>query len=144
MIVIEELDTAVVELDAAHRIRHANPAAEECLAASRDRLLGQQLPKLEGVSDALTSALDHTGQDERPRRLHDCPLPGGRYDCTIRQLDPDRFLLECHSLDWNQHQRQLQQFEVQTGLMDELHTARGTKIVQPSKSISTEMQFKDP
>ena len=135
MIQLDELDTAVVELDAAQRIRAANAAAEECLGASRERLLGQPLAALAGMAETLPAALDATGADHRPRRLHDCPLPGGRYDCTMRCVSDQRYLLEFHSQRWNRQQRQLQQVEVQTGLMDLLRRNLGHEIRNPLGGI---------
>lgn len=135
MTVIEELDTAVLELDAGQRLRWVNSAAEECFSASRDRLVGRELGGLDGVPETLGHAIADTLLDQRPRRLHDCPLPGGSYNCTIRQLEEDRLLLECHSLDWNQQQQQLQQLEVQTGLMNLLRRNLGHEIRNPLGGI---------
>jgi len=135
MTVIEELDTAVLELDVDRRLRGVNSAAEECLSTSRDRLLGRELGALYGIPEALDLAIADTLQDQRPRRLHDCALPGGQYDCTIQQLDEHRLLVECHSLDWNRQQRQIQQAEVQTGLMNLLRRNLGHEIRNPLGGI---------
>lgn len=135
MTVIEELDTAVIELDAGQRLRWINPAAEECLAASRDRLVGRGLEEVEGIPEDLRFAISHTLQDQRPRRLHDCGLPGGQYNCSVQQIDEQRLLLECHSLDWNQRQQELQRLEVQTGLMSLLRRNLGHEIRNPLGGI---------
>ncbi len=135
MTVIEELDTAVLELDAGQHLRWINSAAEECFSASRDRLLGKALTHLEGIPESLSHAIADTLLDQRPRRLHDCGLPGGQYNCTVQQLDEDRLLLECHSLEWNQQQQQLQQLEVQTGLMNLLRRNLGHEIRNPLGGI---------
>lgn len=135
MTLFEELDTAVLELDAGQHLRWVNNAAEECLSASRDRLIGRELGHIEGVPEALGHAIADTLSDQRPRRLHDCLLPGGNYNCTIQYIDADRLLLECHSLEWNQQQQQLQQFEVQTGLMNLLRRNLGHEIRNPLGGI---------
>ncbi|MEM1411536.1 MAG: ATP-binding protein, partial [Pseudomonadota bacterium] len=132
---IDELDTVVIELDASLRLTQANRAAEECLGASRDRLLGATLDSLKEVPGELTQAISDTFQDQRPRRLHDCALPGGHYDCSIQQLDEQRLLLECHSLEWTQNQQELQRLEVQTGLMSLLRRNLGHEIRNPLGGI---------
>lgn len=135
MIVIEELDTAVLELDAGQQLRWVNAAAEECLALSRDRILGKAFGAVPGVPEALVLAVADTLEDQRPRRLHDCGLPGGRYDVALQQLDEQRLLLECTSLDWNQRQQELQWREVQTGLMSLLRRNLGHEIRNPLGGI---------
>jgi two-component system nitrogen regulation sensor histidine kinase GlnL len=135
MIVIEELDTAVLELDAGQHLLWVNPAAEECLALSRDRIVGRPLWNLPGVPDGLILAVTDTLEDQRPRRLHDCTLPGGQYNVALQQLDERRLLLECTSLDWNQRQQELQWREVQTGLMSLLRRNLGHEIRNPLGGI---------
>ena len=135
MTVIEELDTAVIELDAGQRLQWINSAAEECLGASRDRLIGLELGELRGLPETLGLAITDTLQDQRPRRLHDCAMPGGQYNVSVQQLDEHRLLLECHSLDWNQQQQELQRLEVQTGLMSLLRRNLGHEIRNPLGGI---------
>jgi len=135
MTAIEELDTAVLELDAQQRLSWLNSAAEECFSQGRERLLGQPLVGVDGVPEALGHAVNDTFLDHRPRRLHDCGLPGGQYDCTIHQLDEGRLLLELHSLDWYQQQLQLDRLEVQTGLMNLLRRNLGHEIRNPLGGI---------
>lgn len=135
MIVIEELDTAVLELDTTQCLRWVNPAGEECLALNRDRMLGQSLDSLPGVPESLVRAVSDTLLDQRPRRLHDCTLPGGQYNVALQQLDEQRLLLECTSLDWNQRQQELQWREVQTGLMSLLRRNLGHEIRNPLGGI---------
>lgn len=135
MSVIEELDTAVLQLDARRRLCWVNSAAEECLAASRDRLVGLELSELRGIPEVLDHAVTDTLIDQRSRRLHDCTLPGGRYDCTVQQIDENRLLVECHGLDWNQRQQELERLEVQTGLMSLLRRNLGHEIRNPLGGI---------
>lgn len=132
---IEALDTAVLELDSNHCLTQINTAAEECFSLRRDRLIGRRLSGLQGVPAALANAVSNTFLDHRPRRLHDCQLPGGQYDCAIHQLDEDRLLLELHSLDWYQQQQQLERREVQTGLMNLLRRNLGHEIRNPLGGI---------
>ena len=135
MIVIDELDTAVLELDVGQHLRLMNPAAEECLSLSRDRIMGHPLDSVPGVPEPLILAISDTLEDQRPRRLHDCPLPGGQYNVAVQQLDEQRLLLECTSLDWNQRQQELQWREVQTGLMSLLRRNLGHEIRNPLGGI---------
>ncbi|MEJ2535210.1 MAG: histidine kinase dimerization/phospho-acceptor domain-containing protein, partial [Gammaproteobacteria bacterium] len=135
MTVIEELDTAVVELDASDRVHRVNVAAEQCLAANRERMEGVAVDSMEGLPESLRAALRDTREDRRTRRLHECPLPGGAYDCSIQLLRNDHLLLEFHSLDWARQQRQLQQLEVQTGLLELLRRNLGHEIRNPLGGI---------
>ncbi len=132
---IEALETAVLELDAQHRLKRINSAAEECFSMGRERLIGRALSGIEGVPPALESAISNTFLDHRPRRLHDCRLPGGQYDCTIHQLDEDCLVLELHSLDWYRQQQQIERREVQTGLMNLLRRNLGHEIRNPLGGI---------
>lgn len=132
---IEALETAVLELDAEHRLTRINAAAEECFSLGRERLIGSSLAALKDIPDSLQSAISNTFLDHRPRRLHDCRLPGGQYDCTIHQLDENRLLLELHSLDWSHQQQQLDRREVQTGLMNLLRRNLGHEIRNPLGGI---------
>lgn len=132
---IEALETAVLELDGQQRLKRINSAAEECFSMSRERLIGRSLAGLEGVPLALESAISNTFLDHRPRRLHDCQLPGGQYDCTIHQLDEDCLVLELHSLDWYQQHQQIERREVQTGLMNLLRRNLGHEIRNPLGGI---------
>jgi two-component system nitrogen regulation sensor histidine kinase GlnL len=97
--------------------------------------VGRPLWNLPGVPDALILAVRDTLEDQRPRRLHDCSLPGGQYNVALQQLDEERLLLECTSLDWNQRQQELQWREVQTGLMTLLRRNLGHEIRNPLGGI---------
>lgn len=135
MTVLEELETAVVELDHANRITLMNGAAEQCLAARRDRLHAQSIEQLEGFPEELGLALERTRADRRSRRLHECRMAGGLYDCNVRLLDNQHLLLEFYDLEWAQQQQQLQQREVQTGLLDLLRRNLGHEIRSPLGGI---------
>lgn len=135
MTVFEEMGTAVVELDAGNRIHLVNGAAEQCLSANRDRLRGLSVEELWHVPDALREALADTRADQRPRRLHECRMAGGFYDCHIGPLDNGHLLLELHSIGWNRQQQQLQQLEVQTGLLNLLRRNLGHEIRNPLGGI---------
>lgn len=135
MNLLEEMDTAVVELDAQDRSLHVNGSAEQCLSANRDRLRGQAMEAVWGVPDNLLAALADTRSDQRPRRLHECQLPGGSYDCHLATLDDGHMLLEFHGNGWNRQQQQLQQLEVQTGLLNLLRRNLGHEIRNPLGGI---------
>ncbi len=135
MSLFEEMDTAVVELDVNDCILRVNGAAEQCLSANRDRLNGQTIENLWGVPDALRLALADTRVDLRPRRLHECQMAGGFYDCHIGILEAGHLLLEFHSIGWNRQQQQLQQLEVQTGLLNLLRRNLGHEIRNPLGGI---------
>jgi two-component system nitrogen regulation sensor histidine kinase GlnL len=135
MTILEELETAVVELDPANRIQLMNGAAEQCLAARRDRLLNLAIEQLEHWPPELQEALVRTREDQRTRRLPECRMGGGWYDCNVRLLDNDHLLLEFYDLAWAQQQQQLQQREVQTGLLDLLRRNLGHEIRSPLGGI---------
>ncbi|KAA9131334.1 hypothetical protein F3N42_08405 [Marinihelvus fidelis] len=135
MSLIEELDTAVVELDAANCILRVNGAAEQCLSANRDRLAGHPIDRIWGIPEPLYVALQDIRTDYRPRRLHECKMAGGFYDCHIGVLDAGHLLLEFHSTGWSRQQQQLQQMEVQTGLLNLLRRNLGHEIRNPLGGI---------
>jgi two-component system nitrogen regulation sensor histidine kinase GlnL len=135
MSVIDELETAIVGLDADNRICLLNGAAEQCLAANRARLQGAHFNSLEGLPGALCNALTDTRSDRRSRRLHECHMAGGQYDCSLRLLDDDGILLEFHNLDWSRQHQQLKQLEVQTGLLELLRRNLGHEIRNPLGGI---------
>jgi len=135
MTVLEDLETAVVELDPANRIRLVNGAAEQCLAARRDRLIGHAVEELEFWPPELHQALQRTREDHRTRRLHECRMGGGLYDCNVRLLDNRNVLLEFYDLEWSTQQQQLAQREVQTGLLDLLRRNLGHEIRSPLGGI---------
>lgn len=135
MTVLEELETAVVELDPANRIQLMNRAAEQCLAARRDRLQSMAVEELELCPPELLEALSRTREDQRTRRLHECRMAGGFYDCSVRLLDNQHLLLEFYDLEWATQQQQLQQREVQTGLLDLLRRNLGHEIRSPLGGI---------
>jgi two-component system nitrogen regulation sensor histidine kinase GlnL len=135
MTVLEELETAVVELDPANRIQLMNGAAEQCLAARRDRLHNIAFDELEGRPPELLDALYRTREDQRTRRLHELRMGGGLYDCNVRLLDNQHLLLEFFNLEWATQQQQLQQREVQTGLLDLLRRNLGHEIRSPLGGI---------
>ena len=89
MSAVDELETAIVGLDADGRIQLLNGSAEQCLATNRSRLQGMAFDQLEGLPPALSSAVSDTRQDRRTRRLHECRMAGGQYDCSIRLLPDD-------------------------------------------------------
>ena len=69
MIVIDELDTAVLELDGGQHLRWMNPAAEECLSLSRDRIVGRPLDSVPGVPERHSLMLMNGATGSWPYRL---------------------------------------------------------------------------
>ena len=135
MTLLEELETAVVELDQDNRVAQLNGAAEQCLALRRDRLVDLPVEKVEAWPADLLEALLRTREDQRTRRLHECRMAGGLYDCSVRLLENRHLLLEFHGLEWTQQQQQLAQREVQTGLLDLLRRNLGHEIRSPLGGI---------
>lgn len=143
--VLESLSTAVVELDGQGRIQAMNAAAENCLATGRERARGGLLHELAGIPSALIEAIQATYSDHRSRHLRECRLADGLYDCNIQkvpgqqvqgqQVPGQHLLLEFYSLKWQQQQNNLQQREVQTGMMDLLRRNLGHEIRNPLGGI---------
>lgn len=132
---IEALDTAIVELNEHDAIELMNAAAELCLGSGRERARGQPLGALAGVPEEIMSAVSATRQDQRRRHLRECRLAGGWYDCHIQALEDQHVLLELYSLHWEQQRQQLQQREVQTGMLELLRRNLGHEIRNPLGGI---------
>ncbi len=132
---LDLLDTAVLQLDADHRVSVMNAAAEQALSLGRDRLAGRQLSELFPVPDALADALRQLPADDSSVRLHDVKLPGSSYDCILTSQTGGGVLLELHNLDWEQRRSRLQQRELQTGLLELLAKNLGHEIRNPLGGI---------
>ncbi|NND44893.1 MAG: PAS domain-containing sensor histidine kinase [Xanthomonadales bacterium] len=132
---IEALDTAIVELDDADGVAVMNAAAELCLGTGRERARGESLSALPGVPEELLNAVIATRRDQRRRHLRECRLAGGLYDCNIQPLERAHVLLELYSLRWEQQRQQLQQREVQTGMLESLRRNLGHEIRNPLGGI---------
>lgn len=132
---IEALDTAIVELNEHDAIELMNGAAETCLGSGRERAHGQRLGALAGVPPDILRAVAATRQDQRRRHLRECRLAGGWYDCHVQALEDRHVLLELYSLRWEQQRQQLQQREVQTGMLELLRRNLGHEIRNPLGGI---------
>jgi len=132
---LELLDTAVVEMDGQGRIEQMNGAAELCLGTGRDRARGQQLANLAGASAEVISAVAASCQDQRHRHVRECQMAGGMYDCNIQVLEDQRMLLELHDLKWEQQTQQMAQREIQTRLLELLRRNLGHEIRNPLGGI---------
>jgi len=132
---LEMLSTAVVELDARGYVQSMNAAAENCLATGRERARGGRFHELPVVPSALSEAISATASDHRSRHLRECRLADGLYDCNIQNLPDRHLLLEFYSLKWQQQQSNLQQREVQTGMMELLRRNLGHEIRNPLGGI---------
>lgn len=141
--VLDRLATAVVELDAAQRVRLMNTAAEQCLGSSRRRLDGAPLAQVYGVPGAVVEAVTLTAEDRQPRHVRECRMAGGIYDCGIHALPVNGVMLEFHETEWDQRRQQLEQRELQTGLMDLLRRNLGHEIRNPLGGIRGAAQMLD-
>ena len=133
--VLESLSTAVVELDGRACIQSMNAAAENCFATGRERAQGVQFNELPGIPSALIKAISATSGDNRSRHVRECRLADGLYDCNIQNMPGQHILLEFYSLKWQRQQNNLQQREVQTGMMDLLRRNLGHEIRNPLGGI---------
>jgi two-component system nitrogen regulation sensor histidine kinase GlnL len=133
--VIEALDTAIIELNENDGVELMNGAAELCLGTGRDRARGLRLGKLAGVPTELLQAVADTRRDQRRRHLRECRLAGGLYDCNIQALPEHHVLLELYNLRWEQQRQQLQQRELQTGMLELLRRNLGHEIRNPLGGI---------
>lgn len=132
---LDSLSTAVVELDDRGCVRDMNTAAENCLATGRERTRGGRFLDIAGIPAILSEAISSTVAEQRGRRLRECKLAGGWYDCNIHSLPEQHMLLEFYDLKWQQQQSKLQQLEVQTGMMDLLRRNLGHEIRNPLGGI---------
>lgn len=129
------LSTAVVELDVQGRVSQMNSAAEDCLAIGMERAHGGLFREFDGVPLSLVNAIAVTGQEKHGRRLRECRLAGGWFDCSIQPLPNEHTLLEFYDLKWQKQQNKMQQREVQTGMMDLLRRNLGHEIRNPLGGI---------
>lgn len=132
---LELLDTAVLVLSPEGQVETLNDAAERALGFSRERAVGQRVDALAALPEALRDAVKRTRADQRRRHLGECTLAGGRYDCNIQALSSGEVLVELFDLQWEQQRQQLQQREVQTGLLDLLRRNLGHELRNPLGGI---------
>lgn len=135
MTLFEELETAIVEVDPEQRIRQMNRAAEQCFGGRRERLLGAVIGRIDNLPPDLAEALGATVADHRPRHLSECRFAGGVYDCEVHQLDNGHLLLELNDRKWGQQTQQIQQRDMQTGLLDLMRRNLGHEIRNPLGGI---------
>lgn len=133
--VLDLLDTGIVRLDGAGHIRLMNSAAEHCLLVSRDRAMGHRLEDVAFIPEELALAIRGEAVSGYSIRLHELRLGGKLYDCTV-QLGRDGLrMLEFHNLEWEQMRLQLQQREVQTGMLNLLSRNLGHEVRNPLGGI---------
>lgn len=132
---LDLMDTAIIRLNPEGQIELMNAAAENSLRQGRDRALGRPIGEVAFIPPELIDALTLSASDEASLRLHDVPLPGGQYDCTIQPDDQGGVLLELHDLEWEHKRLRLQQREVQTGLLELLSRNLGHEIRNPLGGI---------
>lgn len=132
---LELLDTAVIQLDAACCIVSMNQAAENCLGNSRQHVVGACLPDAAPLPQDMLEALRGVHIDSGPHHLRDCQLPGGVYECMIQPLQDGGFLLELHDMQMERQVSQIQQREIQTGMLDLLRRNLGHELRNPLGGI---------
>ena len=132
---LDALDTAVIELNERDCIELMNGAAELCFGTGKDRARGVALSHMSAIPSNLKQAVMATRNDRRRRHLRKCRLAGGLYDCNIQPLEGHHVLLELYNLNWEQQRQQLQQREVQTGMLDLLRRNLGHEIRNPLGGI---------
>lgn len=140
---LDLLQTAIVELDRDDRIRSMNLAAEQCLDGSRDRLAGQHFDFRPGLPPELFEVAAATRADGHLRHLRECRMPGGLYECVSQLLPDGRLLLEFYDMQHEQQLLQLQQREVQTGMLDLLRRNLGHELRNPLGGIRGAAQMLD-
>ncbi len=129
------LDTVVIRLDAAGRIVHMNSAAELCLQAARERAIGKPLGDFVRIPDELDAVINAPDPERGSCRVHEIRLAQHWFDCSIQNLGGREWLLELHNLEWEQKRLQLQQREIQTGMLDLLSRNLGHEIRNPLGGI---------
>ena len=132
---LDELDTAVLELNERDCIEHMNDAAERCFGTGKDRSQGLELKRISDIPPDLSQAVTDTRKDQRRRHLGECRLAGGMYDCNIQLLQNRHVLIELYNLRWEQQRQQLEQREVQTGMLELLRRNLGHEIRNPLGGI---------
>jgi two-component system nitrogen regulation sensor histidine kinase GlnL len=133
--VLDRLDTGVVGIGRAGRIMFMNSAAEHCLLVSRDRACGQRIFDLATVPGELQSAVGQMPEGGNGLRLHELRMGGGLFDCTIKDLEDGKLLLEFHNLEWEKTRMRLQQRELQTGMLELLSRNLGHEVRNPLGGI---------
>jgi two-component system nitrogen regulation sensor histidine kinase GlnL len=133
--VLEQLDTAVVNLDSGGRILLMNGAAEHCLLVSRDRASGQRLWEVSEVPADLREAVQRAPDEYKSIRLHELRMGSGVFDCTIQTVEGGNVILEFENLEWEQMRLRLQQREVQTGMLQLLSRNLGHEVRNPLGGI---------
>ncbi len=131
----DSLSTAVIELDDQGRVVNMNTAAEHCLGIGRERAHAQPLQEIEGIPEALVLAISATANEQRARHLSECRLAGGVFDCSVQPQSGRHLMLELYDLKWQIQQNNMQQREVQTGMMDLLRRNLGHEIRNPLGGI---------
>ena len=132
---LDQLDTGVVRLDPAGRIRLMNAAAEHCLMVSRDRASGRPIWEAAAIPPEVRHALEQPPEIGQSVRLHELRMESGPYDCTIQRGDGDDVLLEFHNLEWERLRLRLQQRELQTGMLELLSRNLGHEVRNPLGGI---------
>lgn len=138
---LDTLDTAIVRLDAERNVVGLNPAAEICLGASRERLIGKDFKSIHGIPGELLGALANHPQRETVRHLQELQMVGGSYDCSVHHVDGNALVLELHDLRWEQQRKKLHRSALHAGLMDLFSQNLAHEIRNPLGGIRGAAQF---
>lgn len=133
--VLDRLDTGVVGIDRSGRILFMNSAAEHCLLVSRDRACGRSMFDLSDVPVEIADAAGQMPQGGNGIRLHELRMGGGQFDCTIKNIDDGKLVLEFHNLEWEKKRMRLQQRELQTSMLELLSRNLGHEVRNPLGGI---------
>jgi two-component system nitrogen regulation sensor histidine kinase GlnL len=132
---LDVLDTAVLELNEHGQVEMMNNAAERCFGTGKDRSQGAEIARVATIPPDLEQAVNDTRNDGRRRHLRECRLAGGLYDCNVQSLEHRHVLLELYNLEWEQQRQQMEQREVQTGMLELLRRNLGHEIKNPLGGI---------
>ena len=138
---LDTLDTAIIRLDDQQIVVDLNPAAEICLGASRQRLIGAAFKSIHGLPGELLGALSKQPRRETVRHLQELQMVGGSYDCSVHHVDGNSLVLEFHDLRWEQQRRKLHRSELHAGLMDLFSQNLAHEIRNPLGGIRGAAQF---
>ncbi|MDX1381111.1 MAG: ATP-binding protein [Xanthomonadales bacterium] len=122
-------------LDRGGRILYANHAAGRALGSGAARLPGTELAAHRALDSTLAGPLRQVLADRRERQVHECLLPGGLYDVGLQPVGDNGVLVELLDQRWARQRQELQQSEVQTGLMALLRRNLGHEIRNPLGGI---------
>lgn len=98
--ILESLKTATLLIEANLTVSYLNPAAEDLLEASGNKVLGERVASLFSESDGLLDSINtNSAFTQRESQLN---LPSGHQitvDCAVTPLEGGRMVMELQSID---------------------------------------------